>query len=67
MFSFEIDVNDEAKTIEVIKSCIGTKFLGQYAALACSIALKAVKTITQDREGIKEVDVKKWARVEKVS
>merc|ERR1739838_587555 len=64
--SFEIDVNDEAKTIEVIKSCIGTKFMGQYADLACSIALKAVKTITQDREGIKEVDVKKWARVEKI-
>merc|ERR1739838_1269536 len=52
--------------IEVIKSCIGTKFMGQYADLACSIALKAVKTITQDREGIKEVDVKKWARVEKI-
>merc|ERR1719369_943487 len=64
--SFEVDLNDESKTIEVVKSCIGTKFMGQYADLACSIALKAVKTITTDREGVKEVDVKKWARVEKI-
>ncbi|CAL4148845.1 unnamed protein product, partial [Meganyctiphanes norvegica] len=64
--SFEVDLNDESKTIEVVKSCIGTKFMGQYADLACSIALRAVKTVTTDREGVKEVDIKKWARVEKI-
>ena len=52
--------------VDVIKSCIGTKFLGQYADLACSIALRAVKTVTTEQDGRREIDVKKWARIEKV-
>lgn len=53
--------------VEVIKSCIGTKFMGQYGDLACSIALQAVKTITTQQDGRTEIDTKKWARIEKVS
>ncbi|MCL4133874.1 UNVERIFIED_CONTAM: hypothetical protein GTU68_059063 [Idotea baltica] len=64
--SIPVDLNDEAKTIEVIKSCIGTKFMGQYADLACSIAIKAVKTVQSDQDGKKDIDIKKWARIEKV-
>jgi len=64
--STPVDFEDEKKVVEVIRSCIGTKFLGQYGDLACQIALKAVKTVTvKDGEKV-EVDVKKWARVEKV-
>ncbi|XP_064104485.1 T-complex protein 1 subunit gamma-like [Macrobrachium nipponense] len=61
-----VDLNDEQHVIDVLKSCIGTKFLGQYADLACSIALKAVRLITTEKEGYKEIDLKKWARIEKV-
>jgi len=64
--SLTVDFNDEAKVVEVIRSCIGTKFLGQYGDLACKIALKAVKTVAvQDGNKI-EVDIKKWARIEKI-
>ena len=52
--------------VEIIKSCIGTKFLGQYGDLACQIALKAVKTISVEENNQKEIDIKKWARIEKV-
>lgn len=61
-----MDLDDETKMIEVIRSCIGTKFLGQYGDLACKIALQAVKTITVESGGSVEVDIKKWARIEKV-
>ncbi|KAK4298925.1 hypothetical protein Pmani_028761 [Petrolisthes manimaculis] len=61
-----IDMNDETAMIEVIKSCIGTKFMGQYGDLACSIALQAVKTITTQQDGRTEIDTKKWARIEKI-
>ncbi|XP_045600219.1 T-complex protein 1 subunit gamma [Procambarus clarkii] len=61
-----VDLNSEEQTIEVIKSCIGTKFMGQYADLACSIALQAVKTVTTEEGGQKEIDIKKWARIEKI-
>lgn len=64
--SVPVDIDCEEKMVDVIKSCIGTKFLGQYADLACSIALRAVRTVTTEQEGRKEIDVKKWARIEKV-
>lgn len=64
--SIPVDINSEEQTIDVIKSCIGTKFMGQYADLACSIALQAVKTVTTDEGGRKEIDIKKWARIEKI-
>lgn len=65
--SVPVDLNSEEQMVDVIKSCIGTKFMGQYADLACSIAMRAVKTITTEEDGHKEIDVKKWARIEKVS
>lgn len=40
--------------------------MGQYADLACSIAIKAVKTIQSSVDGKKDIDIKKWARIEKV-
>merc|ERR1719452_432516 len=64
--SFKLDFEDEEKMMEVIRSCIGTKFLGQYGDLACKIALKAVKMITTGTGDKIEVDVKKWARIEKI-
>ncbi|XP_018025393.2 T-complex protein 1 subunit gamma isoform X2 [Hyalella azteca] len=64
--SIPLDLEDESKMVDVIRSCIGTKFMGQYGDLACKIALKAVKTIAVEAGGKVEVDVKKWARIEKV-
>jgi T-complex protein 1 subunit gamma len=64
--SIKLDLDDEEKMVEVVRSCIGTKFMGQYGDLACKIALQAVKTITVESGDSVEVDVKKWARIEKV-
>ena len=35
--------------------------------MACSIALDAVKTVQFEENGRKEIDIKKYARVEKVN
>ena len=59
-------MNNEAQMVDVIQSCIGTKFLGQYGTLACTMALKAVRTVAVTEDGRQEIDVKKWARIEKV-
>lgn len=61
-----VDINDEKKLIEVLSSCIGTKFLGQYGTFACKLAIKAVKTVYQEENGRKEIDIKRFARIEKV-
>lgn len=65
--SMPVDINNDQQMVEVIKSCIGTKFLGQYGDLACNMALQAVRTVaTQDDSGRREIDTKKWARIEKI-
>jgi len=61
-----VDVNDDQKLIDVISSCIGTKFLGQYGSFACKLAIKAVRTVHQEENGRKEIDIKRFARIEKI-
>jgi T-complex protein 1 subunit gamma len=64
--AFPVDPNDEQQMIQVIKSCIGTKIISKWGDLACKLALNAVKTVYLDEGGRKEIDIKKYAKVEKV-
>lgn len=61
-----VDVKDEKKLIDVLSSCIGTKFLGSYGSFACKLAIKAVQTVYLEENGRKEIDIKRYARIEKV-
>lgn len=61
-----VDINNEEKIIEVISSCIGTKFLGQYGSFACKLAIRAVKAVYVNENGRKDIDIKRYARIEKV-
>ncbi|XP_063041070.1 T-complex protein 1 subunit gamma-like [Engraulis encrasicolus] len=64
--STPVDVNDRDMMIKIINSAIDTKALSRWSDLACSIALDAVKTVETDNNGRKEIDIKKYAKVEKV-
>lgn len=61
-----VDTKDEQKMLDILSACIGTKFLGQYGEFACKLALKAVKTVYLDENGRKEIDIKRYARIEKI-
>jgi len=61
-----VDLDDQAKMIQIVKSCIGTKLLKQWEGLACDIALQAVKMVALEEDGRKEIDIKRYAKVEKV-
>jgi T-complex protein 1 subunit gamma len=61
--SLPVDINDDKAMYELIASSIGTKFVSRWSELMCNLALKAVRTVTF---GKKEVDIKRYARVEKV-
>ncbi len=51
----------------LISSSIGTKFVSRWSQLMCSLALKAVRTVSHDAGGgKKEVDIKRYAKVEKI-
>ncbi|XP_041980645.1 T-complex protein 1 subunit gamma [Aricia agestis] len=64
--SVPVDLNDREKLKEVIRSCIGTKYIGRWADLAVDIALDAVNTVTINDNGRIEVDIKNYAKVEKI-
>lgn len=62
-----IDIKDREQMLGIVKSCIGTKLLKQWEGLACQIALDAVSTVAIESEGGRhEVDIKRYAKVEKV-
>lgn len=63
--SKEIDLkNDKSRLIEVVKGCLGTKFLGGWSEMACSIAITAVETVRDIKA--QTIDLKNFVRVEKV-
>ncbi|KAF5398644.1 T-complex protein 1 subunit gamma [Paragonimus heterotremus] len=64
--SIPVDTNNKEEMFKVIKSCVGTKFINQWADLACQIALDAVKTVTIESDGRKEIDIKRYAKIEKI-
>lgn len=64
--SIQLDHKNKEKMGEVIKSCVGTKFIGRWSDLAVTIALDAVNTVTLVENGRTEIDLKKYAKVEKI-
>jgi len=63
----EVDVNDDEQMYKIINSSIGTKFVSRWSDLMCGLALKAVRTVSLDiGSGKQEVDIKRYARIEKI-
>ncbi|CDH49994.1 t-complex protein 1 subunit gamma [Lichtheimia corymbifera JMRC:FSU:9682] len=66
--SVPVDVNSDEEMLSLIKSSIGTKFVSQWSDLMCKLALDSVRTVAMVEEstGRREVDLKRYARVEKI-
>ncbi|KAL8866464.1 MAG: hypothetical protein Q9174_006287, partial [Haloplaca sp. 1 TL-2023] len=65
--SIPVNVNDDEQMYRLISSAIDTKYAARWSKMMCSIALKAVRTVSHDAGGgKKEVDIKRYAKVEKV-
>ena len=78
--SVPVNISSETEMLALIKTSIGTKFSSRWSDLMCSLALQAVRTVAVTAEAenglvggdkgallnIKTVDIKRYARVEKV-
>lgn len=64
--SIPINTSSDEEMLSLIKTSIGTKFVSRWSDLMCKLALQAVRTVALDEEGIKSVDIKRYARVEKI-
>lgn len=64
--SVPIDLEKKEELMKLVQSTIGTKFVSRWSDLMCSLALDAVKCVSMDINGKREIDIKRYARVEKV-
>jgi len=61
-----VNIEDPEEMIALIKSSIGTKFVSRWSDLMCRLALDAVKCVAMEIDGKREVDIKRYARIEKI-
>ncbi|GMI09712.1 hypothetical protein TrRE_jg7127 [Triparma retinervis] len=61
-----VDVRDTAIMGKLVESCIGTKFSSRWNEKMVQMALDAVLRVVVDVGGRKEVDIKRYAKVEKI-
>merc|ERR1719193_2285905 len=64
--SIPVNLDNEEEMIKIVQSCIGTKLINKWSSLAWSMALKAVRMVTVEDTGRKEIDIKRYAKVEKI-
>lgn len=70
--SIPIDVNSDVEMLKLIRACLGTKMADRWSDLVCGMALKAVRCVASSQEMAPgqaprlEVDLKRYARVEKI-
>lgn len=61
-----VDIENDAAMVKLIKASIGTKYINKWSDKMCELSLKAVKTVVVDNGGHKEIDVKRYVRIEKI-
>lgn len=66
-YSITVDMNNREEVIKVIKTCIGTKFISRWSDLMCNLAIEAVQTVNLTSNGHREIDIKRFVKIEKVS
>jgi T-complex protein 1 subunit gamma len=64
--SIPIDTSNDKEMLSLIKTSIGTKFVVRWSDLMCNLALQAVRTVASEEGGLRTVDIKRYARVEKI-
>jgi len=65
--SFPVDTNDNEQMLKIVMSSIGTKFTHRFGNLMGELALDAVrKVVVEHGDGQREIDVKKYAKIEKI-
>lgn len=62
--SFPIDIKNRAEMLNVVNSCIATKFTHRFGTLMAELALDAVQCVATDLgNGHTEIDIKNYAKV----
>merc|ERR1719230_1282014 len=61
-----LDLDDREMLGKIVESCTGTKFVARFSNLMVDLSLQAVQTVATEDMGRKEIDIKRYAKVEKI-
>jgi len=62
-----LDVTDRASMYKIVDACVGTKYVHRWGDKIVNMALDAVLKVTvQGQDRASEVDIKRYARIEKI-
>jgi len=61
-----IDVNNDVQLQEIVLAAVGTKFSSRWGLKMVDIAINAVRKVVVQRGEYKEVDIKRYVRIEKI-
>jgi len=62
----KVDLDNEDQLTKLIETTVGTKFTSRMSSLMVCLAKDAVSCVATEMEGHQEVDVKRYAKVEKI-
>merc|ERR1712054_4698 len=63
----EINPDDDTLLDQIVDAAVGTKYSARFGAMIRSLAIQAVKTVaTVNEDGEMDVDIKRYARIEKI-
>lgn len=61
-----VDTSDDQQVLQLIRSCIGTKYVTRHDDLIVNIAYQAVNVVRVNVDGKVVIDIKNFAKVEKI-
>merc|ERR1719198_611289 len=61
-----LDTLNKDMMAKLVESCTGTKFISRFSNIMVDLSLNAVECVTIDDQGRKEIDIKRYAKVEKI-
>lgn len=64
--SIDVKIDDEKEIERIVRSCVSTKFVSKWGDHVCKMAIQAVNKVSMNVNGRKEIDTKKYAKVEKI-
>eukprot|EP01117_Protostelium_nocturnum_P013414 TRINITY_DN49_c0_g2_i1.p1 TRINITY_DN49_c0_g2~~TRINITY_DN49_c0_g2_i1.p1 ORF type:complete len:552 (-),score=208.87 TRINITY_DN49_c0_g2_i1:122-1777(-) len=62
----KVDTNNREELLKIVNSSIGTKFISRWGDIMTNLALDAVLAVTIQDGDRKEIDIKRYAKVEKI-
>lgn len=64
--SVPVDTENDAQMLKLIGASIGTKYINKWLQKMCELALKAVQTVAVRDGDYREIDTKRYVRIEKI-